>query len=310
MDFEENLKNVRRLAGTITNWDENSFTWEKAYIAAVFAAMSYEEIPEFELKKSKRAKLIPCERYQYRVSRGENRKLTETVRTLELEMAIEIVIRRKVIITIAKISEAIFVSFRGTTISFADIKSDVDIRRVRYPIGQSIKLHRGFFDAVNECFNEVMEKILFLQNNNSLPIYITGHSLGGAMAAIFYAHLRELGFNYSKHYEHGGWIRKLNSCYTFGMPRYGNKNAMDQLPDPYHIFNELDAIPTFPPRIFGFSDSRNERCLNAKSKVELIISKGDCAFRSGKGIATVLGFSDHQMDRYVERTRARQLSGS
>ena len=224
-------------------------------------------------------------------------------------MPVEIVVRNKVIVTISKIREAIFVSFRGTTISFSDFKSDLDIRRVRYPIGESVKLHRGFFDAVYDCYSEVIDKILFFQGNDSLPVYVTGHSLGGAMAAIFYARLRELGLNFSRHYEHHRWIREVVSCYTFGMPRYGNRGAMIQFPMPYHTFNELDAIPTLPPRIFGFSDSQDERCLNANSKVEPILGKGDCALRPGKGIATVLGISDHRMEQYVQRTKARQLSG-
>ena len=88
------------------------------------------------------------------------------------------------------------------------------------------------------------------------------------------------------------------------MPRYGDTSAKSLLPQPYHVFNELDAIPTLPPKLLGFADSANEKCLNAIPDVITVLNKGDFALRSGKGIATVLGVSDHRMERYVERTNA------
>lgn len=302
MDFYRHFNEARKLADNIDGWDEDTFTWQKAYVASVFAALAYEEIPQFELKKSKRAKVIPCDRYQAHVSRWETEQRQASIRKLDINAQTEVVVRNRVVITITRIQRVIFISLRGTTLSFSDFKADLDARKVKYTpgFGETARLHRGFFDAVLECFDEVIEKLASLNKDDHVPIYVTGHSLGGAMAAIFHARLSEVDFHpFKRRNRHR--IPPSLSCYTFGMPRYGDLSAKSLLPQPFHIFNELDAIPTLPPTILGFADSANERCLNAIPDLITVMSKGNFALRSGKGIATVLGISDHRMERYIER---------
>jgi Lipase (class 3) len=303
VDFNAHFADAQRLADSVDDWESDAFGWQKAYVAAVFAAVAYEEVPQFELKKSKRAKLIPCDRYQAHVSRWETEQRRATLKDLDTNAQIEVIVRGRVIITISRLRKVVFVSFRGTTLSFADFKADLDVRKVRYQsgFGESARLHRGFFDAVIECSYEVVERLRSLNTDPYVPVYVTGHSLGGAMAAIFYAKLEENDFHPFGH-RRRHLIPRAISCYTYGMPRYGDASAKALLPQPFHTFNELDAIPTLPSRLLGYADSANERCLNAIPDVARIHSKGDFAMRSGKGIATILGISDHRMERYVERT--------
>jgi predicted lipase len=305
MDFYTHFNDAQRLADSIDDWETDSFTWQKAYVAAVFAAIAYEEVPQFELKKAKRAKLIPCDRYQAHVSQWETAQRRASISDLDTNIQTEVIVRGQVVITVSRLRRVIFLSLRGTTLSFADFKADLDIRKVRYQsgFGESARLHRGFFDAVLECFDEVVDKLRVMNNDPHVPVYVTGHSLGGAMAAIFHARLDEADFHPFRHRSRHR-VPPSTSCYTFGMPRYGDTTAKSRLPQPFHTFNELDAVPTLPPRLLGFADSANERCLNAIPDVAPILTKGDWAFRSGKGIATVLGISDHRMERYVERTNA------
>ncbi|MBL8501641.1 MAG: lipase family protein [Nitrosomonas sp.] len=305
MDFYSYFNDARNLADSIDDWEDHQFSWQKAFVGAAFSAIAYEEIPQFELKNSKRAKIIPCDRYQAHISRWEAEQHRASVKQLDTNTEIELIIRSRVVITVSKLPKVIFVSFRGTTLSFADFKADLDFRKVRYQsgLGESARLHRGFFDAVLECFDEVVERVRTVRGDNYVPVYITGHSLGGAMAAIFHARLDEDEFHHFKHRRRHS-ISPSIACYTFGMPRYGDMSAKSLLPQPYHVFNELDAIPTLPPKLLGFADSANERCLNAIPNVITVLTKGDFALRSGKGIATVLGVSDHRMERYIERTNA------
>jgi Lipase (class 3) len=300
MTFHAHFNDAQRLADTLDNWADDQFSWDKAYIAAVFAALAYEELPQFELKKSKRAKLIPCDSYQAHVSRWETTQRRASVQELDTNTKIEVIVRRQLVITVSSLTKVVFISLRGTTLSFSDFKADLDIRKVRYQsgFGESVRLHRGFFDAVLECFDEVVERL----KGTNVPIYVTGHSLGGAMAAILHARLDEADFHPFRHRPRHR-LSSAVSCYTFGMPRYGDTSAKAALPQPYHIYNELDAIPTLPPKLLGFADSANERCLNAIPEIALIQSKGDFALRKGKGIATILGVSDHRMERYMERTK-------
>lgn len=303
MAFHAHFNDAQRLADTIDDWADGQFGWNKAYVAAVFAALAYEELPQFELKKSKRAKIIPCDSYQAHVSRWETTQRRASVQELDMNTRIEVIVTSQLVITISRLTKVIFVSLRGTTISFSDFKADLDFRKVRYQsgFGESARLHRGFFDAVLECFDEVVERLRATNKDLNVPVYIAGHSLGGAMAAILHARLDEADFHPFRHRPRHR-ISPATSCYTFGMPRYGDTSAKAVLPQPYHIYNELDAIPTLPPKLLGFADSANERCLNAIPEIALVKSKGDFALRKGKGIATVLGVSDHRMERYMERT--------
>ena len=155
MDFQAHFNQAQLLADSIDDWENDTFAWRKAYVAATFSAIAYEEVPQFELKKSKRAKLIPCDRYQAHVSRWETEERQATVKDLDTTAQIEVIVRGRVIIIISRLRRVIFVSFRGTTLSFADLKADLDARKVRYQssFGESARLHRGFFDAVLECFS-------------------------------------------------------------------------------------------------------------------------------------------------------------
>lgn len=305
VDFYRHFNEAKHVASTISDWTDHRFTWKKAYVSAVFASTAYEEIPEFELKKSKRAKVIPCERYQALFARLKTTGQRASMDQLDTGIPVEVVVRRNCVITIAKLPNVIFVSFRGTTLSFSDFKADLDARKVKYRYGYStrVRLHQGFFEAVTECIEEINDRVTAMTRDAYLPVYVTGHSLGGAMAAIYHAmvndeNLRQLGrLGVAP-------IHSEIACYTFGMPRYGDVEAKVMLPQPYHIYNELDAIPTLPPKFLGFADSVNERCLNAIPELISINKKGSFFLRSGKGIATVLGVSDHRMERYVARTDA------
>ena len=303
MAFHAHFNDAQRLADNIDDWADDQFSWNKAYVAAVFAALAYEELPQFELKKSKRTKIIPCDSYQAHVSRWKTTQRRASVQDLDTSARIEVIVQNRLVITVSRLPKVIFVSLRGTTLSFSDFKADLDFRKVRYQsgFGESARLHRGFFDAVLECFDEVVERLRATNKDPSVPVYITGHSLGGAMAAILHARLDETDFHPFRHRPRHR-ISPATSCYTFGMPRYGDTSAKAVLPQPYHTYNELDAIPTLPPKLLGFADSANERCLNAIPEIAMVQSKGDFALRKGKGIATILGVSDHRMERYMERT--------
>ena len=304
MNLYEKLDDIQRLVRKVATWSNEAFDWEKAYVASLFASLAYEEIPEFELKTSERAKVIPCDSYQAHVSRWESDQTRSTLAGIDSQIPRGVVVREQVVVTAFQLPEVIFVAFRGTTISFADFKADLDVRKARYPLGfgESVKFHRGFFEAVLEAFDEVVERIDTYRQPKDLPIYVCGHSLGGAMAAIFHGQANE-----DKHHLSGGRRHRSSprteACYTFGMPRYGDLSAKALLAQPYHTYNELDAVPTLPPKLLGYVDSANERCVNAIPAVLPSIHKGDFAFRTQDGMSTILGVSDHRMERYIDRVR-------
>lgn len=311
MNIESYFGKARDKANLIKDWSSNSFSWEKCFVASVFAAIAYEEIPVFELKKAKRTKLIPCERYQVHIASWNETQKKASISNLDLGGSdTEVIIRNHVVITITKLTNVIFVALRGTTLSFSDFKADLDCRKIKHPFGgATVKIHKGFYNAVLQCYDETIARLNAI-NENNIPIYVTGHSLGGAMATIFHARMiQDSNFPFLYSSQSRSKIPST-ACYSFGMPRVGNSNTNIFLAQPYHVYNEFDAIPTLPPTFIGFSDSVNERCVSALPAVIQVEKKGNFGIRKGKGIVSILGVSDHRMERYVRRMEQLDSAGS
>ncbi|MDT0594656.1 lipase family protein [Glaciecola petra] len=122
--------------------------------------------------------------------------------------------------------------FRGTeTDSLADIKADAkaSIRKCE----TRGMIHSGFYDAYNEIRNELETQLLSEQCVDK-PLYITGHSLGGALATVA-----------TKLIHHKGG---LAACYTYGSPRVGNDEWINNIKTPIHrLVNAADCVTMLPP---------------------------------------------------------------
>ncbi|MGL1957304.1 MAG: lipase family protein [Colwellia sp.] len=126
----------------------------------------------------------------------------------------------------------ITLAFRGTeATSIKDIKSDAKAITTKCDSGGNI--HSGF----KEAFEEVALKIQNTLNEEELankPLFITGHSLGGALATIA-----------AKKLIHAGGIA---SCYTFGSPRVGDEEWISNIKVPfYRVVNAADCVTMMPP---------------------------------------------------------------
>ena len=123
-------------------------------------------------------------------------------------------------------------AFRGTEPdSLNDIKADAraNIRKCE----TSGMIHSGFYFAYQEIRKEI-EEVLLIQPYNKKPLYITGHSLGGALATV--------ATKYT--YHEGG----LAACYTFGSPRVGNDDWINNIKTPIHrLVNAADCVTMLPP---------------------------------------------------------------
>jgi predicted lipase len=63
---------------------------------------------------------------------------------------------------------------------------------------------------------EEIKKTIHLrpEYNGKIPLYVTGHSLGGALASLFYSRLRK-GHDLDD-------VCDVRDCYTFGCPGVGD----------------------------------------------------------------------------------------
>ena len=123
----------------------------------------------------------------------------------------------------------VVLAFRGTEKEdVRDIISDIDIRF--YKDKDGVKIHNGFFKAFQKIENSIYENIERLKE---FSLYITGHSLGGALALI-----ATRVFNSDN----------LAACYTFGSPKVGNEEFDDDIKAPiYRVVNAFDIVPFSPP---------------------------------------------------------------
>ena len=126
----------------------------------------------------------------------------------------------------------IVLAFRGTEgDSIKDIKADAKAKTMQCETGG--KIHTGFKEAFDEVIYDIGEK-LKTDELKEKPLFVTGHSLGGALATVA-----------AKKLSHAGGIA---ACYTFGSPRVGNDEWIEDIKTPiYRVVNAADCVPMLPP---------------------------------------------------------------
>lgn len=136
----------------------------------------------------------------------------------------------------------LIVAFRGTE-SLADVRLDLKFRK-KILNGAPGKWHRGFVDGLWRVQLHIETRLGF--SNRIKPIYITGHSLGGALAVVHAAHLFIRG-------EHD----RVQNVVTFGAPRVANWASKRWLDSKYQakiIQYRIpgDRVPHLPPVWLGY----------------------------------------------------------
>lgn len=126
----------------------------------------------------------------------------------------------------------IILAFRGTeATSIKDIKSDA--KAITAPCETGGKIHTGFRDAYDQVRSDI-EKKLGEKEFKDKPLFITGHSLGGALAIVAAKKLSHTGGH--------------AACYTFGSPRVGDEAWIEDIKTPiYRLVNAADCVTMLPP---------------------------------------------------------------
>jgi hypothetical protein len=129
-------------------------------------------------------------------------------------------------------------AFRGTEISKRqDLKIDAQAMRVSVLDG---RIHVGFRNAYESVAKEIEKSVLKFKD---IPLYITGHSLGAALATVATQRL-----------EHHLKIREMIAAsYTFGSPRVGDSHYDIEFKSPiYRVVNTTDIVTVIPLLAMGY----------------------------------------------------------
>jgi hypothetical protein len=163
-------------------------------------------------------------------------------------------------------------AYRGTEpVNFINWLTDADVNPLTFPLpggrssegGEPPRVHGGFYRNQRATWFDVEQGLRLALGGRSIlgddapvpnkleALYITGHSLGAAMAALAAVRIaRDDAYVEVR--------QKLRGVYTYGQPMLGNRAfAAECENDPFlgsrvfrHIY-EKDVVPVLPPQLAG-----------------------------------------------------------
>lgn len=144
--------------------------------------------------------------------------------------------------------EAVIVAFRGSRPDeILDWMTDFDAVQVPFherltPCPEVGRTHRGFTGGLLRVWERVLADVRQFQDRGQ-TLWLTGHSLGGALAVLGAA-----AFTFSRR-------MPVNGLYTYGQPRVGDldfgRNLDAHLGNVFFRFvNDQDVVTRVPPRLF------------------------------------------------------------
>jgi triacylglycerol lipase len=177
-------------------------------------------------------------------------------------------------------------SFRGTEVSepsdiLADLKAGKNIEAV------GGKIHVGFKGEINKLWPTIEKAVANIDS-----LYVTGHSLGAAMATIASGRMQS----------------KVTALITFGSPRVGNKEYVNSLTvTHYRVQNNCDDVTKVPLLLMGFRHHGTHLYMNYYGAFrnltpwQQVKDMARSRLRARAKGQKFLGAYDHMMDNYIAK---------
>lgn len=120
---------------------------------------------------------------------------------------------------------------------------------------------------------------------------VTGHSLGGALAAFASIDIHKN-------------IAVVSQVYTFGQPRIGNSNMakfmVGAIPNTYRVIDYADIVPHLPPGVFNFLHYGHEVWYSPRGMQSYKICASEDSNCADSISITSLSTDDHSMSHYLK----------
>ena len=186
------------------------------------------------------------------------------------------------------------ICFRGTEPKeMSDIKADLNAIQ-RQGLHNKGDVHGGFQGEINKIWDLIIEKVNELSGQK---IYITGHSLGGAMATICAKRLQEQKV-------------EVQCLYTYGSPRVGDKRWVKSLQIPHYRFqNNNDVVCKVPFWIMGYRHHGKNVYIGYNGKIAKMnvwrrfIDSMRGRFKAWSKWQLFDGIYDHNITSYTKRVK-------
>ncbi len=190
-------------------------------------------------------------------------------------------------------------SFRGTEPKeIQDWLTDVRFKPKAWDRGMGL-VHEGFAGALESQYAAIRDEIKKLKGTGR-QLYITGHSLGAALATLMAARLATNN------------IYPIQGIYTYGSPRVGDQAFADAYEKElgnrtFRVVNNEDLVTRVPPRLLGFKHVGNLIYFDADGNLQRdvgfwqrFLSTVANAVEDYKKAART-AVSDHSMELYLQR---------
>lgn len=192
-------------------------------------------------------------------------------------------------------SEIILIAFRGTEPErLQDWMTDAQIKRKAGLYG---KVHRGFLRALQSVWSEI-QVIIEKWQTQAQSLWVTGHSLGGALATLAMATFGEKA-------------KPVHGLYTFGQPRVGGKTFaknfdLDFQSQTFRFVNNNDVVIRVSTRAMGYRHIGRVVVFDSKGMLQTdphfwnifvnrLVGRVEDLGKPGTD-----GIKDHSMVRYVK----------
>ena len=147
-------------------------------------------------------------------------------------------------------ADAIVLAFRGTD-DVADWLINLNVMQIEE---HGALVHRGFSRALTAVWPRIEEQLHRLLDRHPRKVWVTGHSLGGALATLAALRIQRMG------------IEQLESV-TFGQPRVGNRAMAGQITSPFYRFayyaDPVCLAPFSVPRAMQYKHVGTRKLIDA-----------------------------------------------
>ena len=189
-----------------------------------------------------------------------------------------------------------YIAIRGTA-NKRNILEDAEIK-VREDLSVDIPVHVGFDATARQLYADMKPYL-----KPSYKTYITGHSLGGAIAALLAIYLVEGGYDVEK-------------VVTFGQPKFTTTEGVKRLGflNVTRVVDENDIVPMLPPaslitRGHGIYEHAGPEIILLEGPNYVFLPVHD-ADRLSVGelwrSLRVADLADHHMDHYLSRLSSKK----